>query len=89
MENKKLKKSKIGRKPYIANKKLLKELYEKIKNKEITNEERLANSTVVKKQNGMKLKRKWRQFIMIKDTDFLLLKNILLKILQILMLQLY
>lgn len=54
MENKKLKKSKIGRKPYIANKKLLKELYVKIKNKEITNEERLDNSTVAKKQNGMK-----------------------------------
>ena len=34
MENKK-----VGRKPYIANKNLLKELFIKIKNKEITNEE--------------------------------------------------
>lgn len=39
MENKKLKKSKIGRKPYIANKNLLKELFIKIENKEITNAE--------------------------------------------------
>lgn len=54
MENKKLKKSKIGRKPYIANKTLLKELYIKIKNKEITNEERMANSTVVRKLYGIK-----------------------------------
>ena len=52
METKKLKKSKIGRKPYIANKKLLKELYVKIKNKEITNEERMDNSTVAKKHYG-------------------------------------
>lgn len=54
METKKLKKSKIGRKPYIANKKLLKELYVKIANKEITNEERLANSKMSVKHYGIK-----------------------------------
>lgn len=35
----KLKNKKVGRKPYIADTKLLKDLYIKIANKEITNEQ--------------------------------------------------
>lgn len=54
MENKKLKKSKIGRKPYIADVKMLQELYIKIRNKELTNEERLEISSVVRKLYGIK-----------------------------------
>lgn len=54
MENKNIKKSKIGRKPYVADTKLLKELYIKIKNKEITNEERLEIGSVVRKLYGIK-----------------------------------
>lgn len=49
----KLRNKKIGRKPYIADTKLLKELYVKIANKEITNEERLEDSKMSVRQNGM------------------------------------
>lgn len=55
MENIKIKKlnNSVGRKPYIPDMQFLKELYIKIKNKEMTNEERLVFSTVAKKQSGM------------------------------------
>ena len=59
MENLKIKKNKIGRLKYIPNLKQLKELYKKIESKEITNEERLANSRLwqnkmvwIKEKNG-------------------------------------
>lgn len=54
MENKKLKIKKIGRRPYIADVKKLQELYVKIRNKEITNEERLAIGSDVRKLYGIK-----------------------------------
>lgn len=50
----KLRNKRIGRKPYIADTKLLNELYVKIANKEITNEERLEDSSVVAKPYGIK-----------------------------------
>ena len=50
----KLRNKKIGRKPYIVDTKLLKELYVKIANKEITNEERLEDSKVSVKHYGIK-----------------------------------
>lgn len=50
----KLKNKKVGRKPYIADTKLLKELYVKIANKTITNEERLEDSSVVERPYGIK-----------------------------------
>lgn len=52
----KLKNKKVGRKPYIADTKLLKELYVKIANKTITNEERLEDSSVVERPYGIKWK---------------------------------
>lgn len=72
MENKKLKIKKIGRRPYIADVKKLQELYVKIRNKEITNEERLAIGSDVRKLYGIKWKKnmkKWR-IIQMKEVNF-------------------
>lgn len=59
----KLRNKRIGRKPYIADTKLLNELYVKIANKEITNEERLEDSSVVAKPYGIK----WKIYIVKKE----------------------
>lgn len=59
----KLKNKKVGRKPYIADTKLLKELYVKIANKTITNEERLEDSSVVERPYGIK----WKIYIVKKE----------------------
>lgn len=53
----KLKNKKVGRKPYIADTKLLKDLYIKIANKEITNEQgwkiaRLQKNIMVQAEKG-------------------------------------
>lgn len=58
MENLKIKKNKIGRPKYKADEKLLKDLYIQIANNEISNEERLENSTVVGKTKWYELKKK-------------------------------
>lgn len=59
----KLRNKKIGRKPYIVDTKLLKELYVKIANKEITNEERLEDSKMSVKHYGIK----WKIYIVKKE----------------------
>lgn len=53
MENKNLKNKKLGRPQYIPNIELLKDLYTKIANNELTNAERLENGTVARKRNGL------------------------------------
>lgn len=46
-------KNKVGRPKYLENKQLLRELFRKIDNNEITNEERLANCWLSARQNGL------------------------------------
>ena len=51
MEN--LKNRKLGRKPYIPNEQLLKELYKKISDKKLTNAEAWRNARLSARPNGL------------------------------------